>query len=146
MDTVIRTRGPCLLPGRGKERLDVRNCVDPMAWHIGPTKVQVSSGQWCTLRSSCYERAEPICVSGATGGSQQLVILKAKVSLIGNKWQEYQLGLASFNRGNCNSTGCNQSLQTRWKRDKWLHISYCCFPGSASSSLRLPKKSLKTTW
>lgn len=75
MDTVIRTRRPCVWPGRGKEQLDVRDCVDPMAWHIRPT--EVSSGHWCTLTSIRYERAEPICVSGATGGSQQLTVFKA---------------------------------------------------------------------
>ncbi|GAB0177742.1 hypothetical protein GRJ2_000239500 [Grus japonensis] len=38
---------------------------------------------------SSYEGAEPTCISGATGGSQQLtVLLEAKVSLTGNEWQK----------------------------------------------------------
>lgn len=51
METVIRTRQPCLWPGRGKEQLDVRDRVCPMVCHIRPTEVQGSSGHLYTLTS-----------------------------------------------------------------------------------------------
>ncbi|KAK4828480.1 hypothetical protein QYF61_026705, partial [Mycteria americana] len=38
---------------------------------------------------SHYKGAEPICISGVTGGSQQLTVLEAKVSLTGNEWQKH---------------------------------------------------------
>ncbi|GAB0208427.1 hypothetical protein GRJ2_003308400 [Grus japonensis] len=37
--------------------------------------------------SSNYKGAELICISGVTGGSQQLTVLEAEVSLTGNEWQ-----------------------------------------------------------
>ena len=32
---------------------------------------------------------EPICIAGVTGGSQQLTVLEAEVSLTGNEWQKH---------------------------------------------------------
>ncbi|GAB0186980.1 hypothetical protein GRJ2_001163300 [Grus japonensis] len=40
---------------------------------------------------SSYEGAEPICISGETGGSQQLTLLEAEVSLTGNEWQKHPI-------------------------------------------------------
>ncbi|GAB0192630.1 hypothetical protein GRJ2_001728300 [Grus japonensis] len=40
---------------------------------------------------SSYEGAEPICISGVTGGSQQLTLLEAEVSLTGNDWQKHPI-------------------------------------------------------
>ncbi|KAK4810883.1 hypothetical protein QYF61_013291 [Mycteria americana] len=40
---------------------------------------------------SSYTGAEPICISGVTGGSQQLTVLEAKVSLTGNEWQKHPI-------------------------------------------------------
>ncbi|KAK4831980.1 hypothetical protein QYF61_020363 [Mycteria americana] len=40
---------------------------------------------------SSYKGAEPICISGVTGGSQQLTVLEAKVSLTGNEWQKHPI-------------------------------------------------------
>ncbi|KAK4810605.1 hypothetical protein QYF61_007342 [Mycteria americana] len=37
---------------------------------------------------SSYTGAEPLCISGVTGGSQQLTALETKVSLTGNEWQK----------------------------------------------------------
>ncbi|KAK4810590.1 hypothetical protein QYF61_007327 [Mycteria americana] len=37
---------------------------------------------------SSYTGAEPICICGVTGGSQQLTVSEAKVSLTGNEWQK----------------------------------------------------------
>ncbi|KAK4830897.1 hypothetical protein QYF61_013826 [Mycteria americana] len=40
---------------------------------------------------SSYIGAEPICISGVTGGSQQLTVLEAEVSLTGNEWQKHPI-------------------------------------------------------
>ncbi|KAM6086134.1 uncharacterized protein LJ206_007568 [Theristicus caerulescens] len=40
---------------------------------------------------SSYEGAEPICISGVTGGSQQLTALEAEVSLTGKEWQKHPI-------------------------------------------------------
>ncbi|GAB0209528.1 hypothetical protein GRJ2_003418500 [Grus japonensis] len=40
---------------------------------------------------SRYKGAEPICISGVTGGSQQLTLLEAEVSLTGNEWQKHPI-------------------------------------------------------
>ncbi|KAK4823432.1 hypothetical protein QYF61_002118 [Mycteria americana] len=44
-----------------------------------------------TLKPSSYKGAEPICISGVTGGSQQLTVLEAEVSLTGNEWQKHPI-------------------------------------------------------
>ncbi|GAB0207193.1 hypothetical protein GRJ2_003184900 [Grus japonensis] len=56
-----------------------------------------------------YEGVEPICISGVTGGSQQLTLLEAEVSLTGNDWEKLPivtgpeapciLGIDSLQRG-----------------------------------------------
>ncbi|KAK4806255.1 hypothetical protein QYF61_013399, partial [Mycteria americana] len=38
-----------------------------------------------------YIGAEPICICGVTGGSQQLTVLEAEVSLTGNEWQKHPI-------------------------------------------------------
>ncbi|GAB0183871.1 hypothetical protein GRJ2_000852400 [Grus japonensis] len=38
-----------------------------------------------------YEGAEPIWISGVTGGSQQLTVLEAEVSLTGNDWEKHPI-------------------------------------------------------
>ncbi|KAK4823102.1 LOW QUALITY PROTEIN: hypothetical protein QYF61_025840 [Mycteria americana] len=40
---------------------------------------------------SSYIGAEPTCICGVTGGSQQLTVLEAKVSLTGNEWQKHPI-------------------------------------------------------
>ncbi|GAB0202801.1 hypothetical protein GRJ2_002745700 [Grus japonensis] len=40
---------------------------------------------------SSYEGVEPISISGVTGGSQQLTLLEAEVSLTGNEWQKHPI-------------------------------------------------------
>ena len=40
---------------------------------------------------SRYVGEEPIFISGLTGGSQQLTVLEAEVSLTGNKWQKHPI-------------------------------------------------------
>lgn len=48
----------------------------------------VDTGAQCTLMPSRYVRAECMSISGVTGGSQQLTVLEAEVSLTGNGWQK----------------------------------------------------------
>ncbi|GAB0203259.1 hypothetical protein GRJ2_002791500 [Grus japonensis] len=40
---------------------------------------------------SSYEGVEPISISGVTGGSQQLTLLEAEVSLTGNDWEKHPI-------------------------------------------------------
>ena len=40
---------------------------------------------------SSYKGVEPICISGVTGGSQQLTVLEAEISLTGNEWQKHPI-------------------------------------------------------
>ncbi|KAK4810701.1 hypothetical protein QYF61_007675 [Mycteria americana] len=40
---------------------------------------------------SSYTGAEPICICGVTGGSQQLTVVEAEVSLTGNEWQKHPI-------------------------------------------------------
>ncbi|KAK4810743.1 hypothetical protein QYF61_007717 [Mycteria americana] len=54
-------------------------------------KALVDTGAQCTLMPSSYIGAEPICISGVTGGSQQLTVLEAEVSLTGNEWQKHPI-------------------------------------------------------
>ncbi|KAK4807090.1 hypothetical protein QYF61_018431 [Mycteria americana] len=42
-------------------------------------------------RQPGYRGTEPIWISGVTGGSQQLSVLKAEVSLTGDKWQKHPI-------------------------------------------------------
>uniref|UniRef100_A0A8U7MAH9 Uncharacterized protein n=1 Tax=Corvus moneduloides TaxID=1196302 RepID=A0A8U7MAH9_CORMO len=51
----------------------------------------VDTGAQCTLMPSRYVGAEPISISGVTGGSQQLTVLEAEVSLTGNEWQKHSI-------------------------------------------------------
>ncbi|GAB0209477.1 hypothetical protein GRJ2_003413400 [Grus japonensis] len=54
-------------------------------------KALVDTGAQCTLMPSSHEGAEPICISGVTGGSQQLTLLEAEVSLTGNDWEKHPI-------------------------------------------------------
>ncbi|GAB0208759.1 hypothetical protein GRJ2_003341600 [Grus japonensis] len=54
-------------------------------------KALVDTGAQCTLMPSSYEGVEPISISGVTGGSQQLTLLEAEVSLTGNEWQKHPI-------------------------------------------------------
>ncbi|GAB0202650.1 hypothetical protein GRJ2_002730600 [Grus japonensis] len=54
-------------------------------------KALVDTAVQYTLTPSSYEGAEPICISGVTGGSQQLTLLEAEVSLTGNEWQKHPI-------------------------------------------------------
>ncbi|GAB0209297.1 hypothetical protein GRJ2_003395400 [Grus japonensis] len=54
-------------------------------------KALVDTGAQCTLMPSNYEGVEPISISGVTGGSQQLTLLEAEVSLTGNEWQKHPI-------------------------------------------------------
>ena len=54
-------------------------------------KALVDTGAQCTLMPSSYKGVEPICISGVTGGSQQLTVLEAEISLTGNEWQKHPI-------------------------------------------------------
>ncbi|KAK4827160.1 hypothetical protein QYF61_015114 [Mycteria americana] len=45
----------------------------------------------CTLIPSEYKGAGSICISGVMGGSQELSVLEAEVSLTGNEWQKHPI-------------------------------------------------------
>ena len=52
-------------------------------------KALVDTGAQCTIMPSNFIGAEPICISGVTGGSQQLTVLEAEVSLSGKEWEKH---------------------------------------------------------
>ncbi|KAK4811151.1 hypothetical protein QYF61_019782 [Mycteria americana] len=54
-------------------------------------KALVDAGAQCPLMPSSYTGAGPFCISGVTGGSQQLTVLEAEVSLTGNEWQKHPI-------------------------------------------------------
>ncbi|KAK4816448.1 hypothetical protein QYF61_017176 [Mycteria americana] len=58
----------------------------PAPWEY---KALVNTGAQCTPIPSEYKGAESICISGVTGGSQELSVLEAEVSLTGNEWQKH---------------------------------------------------------
>ncbi|KAK4817077.1 hypothetical protein QYF61_027908 [Mycteria americana] len=75
------------------------------------TTLERDTGAQCTLTPSSYIGAEPIRISGVTGGSQQLTALEAEVSLTGDEWQKHPmvtgpeapciLGIDCLRRGYC---------------------------------------------
>ena len=54
-------------------------------------KALVDTGAQCILMPSGYQGTELICISGVTGGSQQLTVLEAEVSLTGKEWQKHPI-------------------------------------------------------
>ena len=54
-------------------------------------KALVDTGAQCTLVPSGYRGTEPIWISGATGGCQELSVLEAEVSLTGDKWEKHSI-------------------------------------------------------
>lgn len=61
---VIRSSGQC-----GSDGLVTSNSRE--------YKASVDAGTQCTLKPSNYEGVEPICICGATGGSQQLSMFRS---------------------------------------------------------------------
>ncbi|RMC08969.1 hypothetical protein DUI87_13965 [Hirundo rustica rustica] len=51
----------------------------------------VDTGSRCTLIPSEYVGTEPISIAGVTGGSQELTLLEAEVSLTGKEWQKHPI-------------------------------------------------------
>jgi len=49
----------------------------------------VDTGAQCTLMPSAYKGSESICISGVAGGTQELTVLEAEVSLTGNAWLKH---------------------------------------------------------
>jgi len=54
-------------------------------------KALVDTGVQGALMPSSYNGAEPIWISGVTGGSQELTVWETKVSLTGNEWQKHHI-------------------------------------------------------
>ncbi|GAB0203776.1 hypothetical protein GRJ2_002843200 [Grus japonensis] len=54
-------------------------------------KALVDTSAQCTLMPSSHEGAEPISISGVTGGSLQLTLLEAEVSLTRNEWEKHPI-------------------------------------------------------
>jgi len=54
-------------------------------------KALVDTGAQCTLMPSDFQGSESICISGVTGGSQDLSVLEAEVSLTGQEWQKHPI-------------------------------------------------------
>ena len=54
-------------------------------------KALVDTGAQFTLMPSSYKGAEPICISGVTGGSQELTVLEAEMSLTRNEWHKHPI-------------------------------------------------------
>ncbi|PKU38391.1 hypothetical protein llap_11304 [Limosa lapponica baueri] len=51
----------------------------------------VDTGAQCTLMPSNHRGEESVTIAGVTGGSQELSVLEAKVSLTGNKWEKFPI-------------------------------------------------------
>ncbi|RMC00197.1 hypothetical protein DUI87_22799 [Hirundo rustica rustica] len=51
----------------------------------------VDTGSQCTLIPSEYVGTEPISIARVTGGSQELTLLEAEVSLTGKEWQKHPI-------------------------------------------------------
>jgi len=54
-------------------------------------KALVGTGAQCTLIPSEFKGSESICISGVTGGSQELSVLEAEVNLTGQEWQKHPI-------------------------------------------------------
>ena len=54
-------------------------------------KALVDTGAQCTLMPSNHEGTESVHISGVTGGSQELTVLEAKISLTGKDWQKHPI-------------------------------------------------------
>ncbi|RMC20516.1 hypothetical protein DUI87_01367 [Hirundo rustica rustica] len=76
---------------KAQEKLSLLDCVDLMAWHIRATGMLnlVDTGAQCILMPSGHVGTEPISIAEVTGGSQQLTLLEAEVSLTGKEWQKH---------------------------------------------------------
>ena len=51
----------------------------------------MDTGAQCTLMPSSHEGTESIHISGVTGGSQELTVLEAEISLTGKDWQKHPI-------------------------------------------------------
>ena len=49
----------------------------------------MDTGAQCTLIPSSHQGTESIYIHGVTGGSQELTVLKAEISLIGKDWPKH---------------------------------------------------------
>ncbi|KAM6381871.1 uncharacterized protein FN964_007724 [Alca torda] len=61
---------------------------DMSKWDKKPTSALQAR---CTLLPSNHKGTESVTISGVTGGSQELTVLEAEVSLTGNKWEKHPI-------------------------------------------------------
>jgi len=74
------------------------NCIYWTEWiqwpgtsHAKEYKALVDTGAQCILMPSDFKSSESICISGVTGGSQEMTVLEAEVSLTGQEWQKHPI-------------------------------------------------------
>ncbi|RMC03364.1 hypothetical protein DUI87_20561 [Hirundo rustica rustica] len=84
-------RGPASSQGEARDKQ-----VFWMVWILWPGtsepqeyKALVDTGALCTLMPLGHVGTEPISIARVTGGSQELALLEAKVSLTGKEWQKH---------------------------------------------------------
>ncbi|RMC00733.1 hypothetical protein DUI87_22415 [Hirundo rustica rustica] len=93
MEEMMRRNSSHVAPGEAQE-----NQVYWTVWIRWPGTSEpqkyealVDTGSQCTLIPSEYVGTEPISIAGVTGGSQELTLLEAEVSLTGKEWQKHPI-------------------------------------------------------
>ncbi|GAB0208781.1 hypothetical protein GRJ2_003343800 [Grus japonensis] len=67
------------------------SAVEKLSQDVQQLKEDISYSPPVQTRIAAVRRVEPISISGVTGGSQQLTLLEAEVSLTGNEWQKHPI-------------------------------------------------------
>ncbi|RMC16850.1 hypothetical protein DUI87_06103 [Hirundo rustica rustica] len=95
MEEMMRRNSSHVAPVQGEAR---ENRVYWTVWIRWPGTSEpqkyealVDTGSQCTLIPSEYVGTEPISIAGVTGGSQELTLLEAEVSLTGKEWQKHPI-------------------------------------------------------
>ncbi|GAB0203647.1 hypothetical protein GRJ2_002830300 [Grus japonensis] len=65
------------------------SAVEKLSQDVRQLKEDISYSPPAQTRIAAVRRVEAISISGVTGGSQQLTLLEAEVSLTGNEWQKH---------------------------------------------------------
>ncbi|RMC20554.1 hypothetical protein DUI87_01405 [Hirundo rustica rustica] len=95
MEEMMRRNSSHVAPVQGEAR---ENRVYWMVWIRWPGTSEpqkyealVDTGSQCTLIPSEYVGTEPISIPEVMGGSQELTLLEAEVSLTGKEWQKHPI-------------------------------------------------------
>ncbi|GAB0179593.1 hypothetical protein GRJ2_000424600 [Grus japonensis] len=67
------------------------SAVEKLSQEVRQLKEDISYSPPVQTHIAAVRRVEPISISGVTGGSQQLTLLEAEVSLTGNEWQKHPI-------------------------------------------------------